>query len=580
MKLKPFTFFFFSIIIGLFVCTPIIQAYILSSHLSSLTSSSPKKDKDRVYLIHADELHYDRWMNDDAQVLRGNVHFEHDGANLYCDSANFYEASNSFEAWGHVKMLQGDTLSLTSDYGYYDGNSKTMEAKTFTEGKQVMLKNRTTTLYTDTLYFDRLDNMGYYNEGGRLVDKTTTLTSEHGEYHTDSKDAFFTDDVKMVDKKFTLTTDTLIYNTKTKLANIVGPSDIISGNSQIWSDMGYYNTDTEQAQLLNRSRLRNEGRTLIGDSLWYDGKTGVSEAFMNVVFTDTVNNSGLLCNYGYYDDTTGYALATDSAVALDFSQRDTLYIHADTLKVFTYNMDTDSVYRVMHAYHKVRAWRIDVQAVCDSLVYNSKDSCMTMYTDPIVWNINQQLLGEEIQVFMKDSVIDRAHVINQAFSIEELGGKDMYNQVSSKEMFAFFQNGDIHEAQAVDNVLVAYYPLNESDSTYEGLVRLETSKMRMIMEQRKLSSIWTPKADGMMYPMTQIPPDKRFLEGFNWFDYVRPLSREDIFNWRPKKEGTELKPSRPKTLPHTSLNNKPSTPQPSTPQPSTPQPSTPQPSTP
>jgi DNA repair protein RecN (Recombination protein N) len=30
-------------------------------------------------------------------------------------------------------------------------------------------------------------------------------------------------------------------------------------------------------------------------------------------------------------------------------------------------------------------------------------------------------------------------------------------------------------------------------------------------------------------------------EGFNWFDYVRPISKEDIFNWRPKKEGTELK---------------------------------------
>lgn len=506
-----------------------------------------EKEPDRVYLVHADELRYDRWQNDDAQVLRGSVQFEHDGARLYCDSANFYEASNSFEAWGHVRMVQGDTLSLTSDYGYYDGNAKTMEAKTFTDGKQVVLKNRTTTLYTDTLYFDRIDNMGYYNEGGKLVDKTTTLTSIHGEYHTDSKDAFFMDDVKMVDKNFTLTTDTLIYNTQTKLANIVGPSDIISGNSRIWSDLGYYNTDTEQAQLLNRSKLRNEGRTLTGDSLWYDGKTGVSEAFMNVVFTDTVNNSGLLCNYGYYDDNTGYALATDSAVALDFSQRDTLYIHADTLKVFTYNIDTDSVYRVMHAYNKVRAYRIDVQGVCDSLVYNSKDSCMTMYTDPIVWNMNQQLLGEEIQVFMKDSVLDRAHVINQAFSIEELNGKDLYNQVSSKEMFAFFKDGDIHEAQAVDNVLIAYYPINESDSTYEGLVRMETSEMRMTMEQRKLSRIWTPKADGMMYPMTQIPPAKRFIEGFNWFDYVRPTSREDIFNWRPKKEGTELKPQRSRT---------------------------------
>jgi hypothetical protein len=169
-----------------------------------------------------------------------------------------------------------------------------------------------------------------------------------------------------------------------------------------------------------------------------------------------------------------------------------------------------------------------------------------MYTDPILWNVNQQLLGEMVQVFMKDSVVDRAHVINQAFSIEKLPEDKMYNQVSSNEMFAFFQNGEMHEGQAVDNVLVAYYPVNESDSTYEGLVRMETSKMRLIMEKKKLSSIWTPKANCIMYPMTQIPPEKRFLEGFNWFDYVRPMSKDDIFDWRPKKPGTEIRPTRRK----------------------------------
>ena len=118
-------------------------------------------------------------------------------------------------------------------------------------------------------------------------------------------------------------------------------------------------------------------------------------------------------------------------------------------------------------------------------------------------------------------------------------------------MFAFFQKGEIHEARAVDNVLVVYYPENESDSTYEGLVNLETSELRMLMEKRKLSSIWTPKAEGVMYPMSQIPPQKRFLEGFNWFDYVRPTSKYDIFVWRPKKPGTEIKAPKRKGLSNT-----------------------------
>lgn len=507
-------------------------------------NTKTSNQKSRVYLIHADELFYDRWRNNNAQVLRGHVEFEHDGARLYCDSANYFELSNSFEAWGNVRMVQGDTLSLTSDFGYYDGNRKLLQAKVFDSGNEVVLRNRETTLTTDTLFFDRIDNMGYYNDGGKIVDKTSTLTSWHGEYHTDTKDAFFTDRVKLEDGSSVLTTDTLVYNTNTKLANILGPSDIHSGSSHIYSELGFYNTDKKQAELLKRSKVMNEGSTIVADSIWYDGITGVSEAFRQVEYDDETNKNGMRCNYGYYDDLKGYALSTDSAVALEFSEKDTLYLHADTFKVFTYNINTDSVYRVMHAYNKVRAYRFDIQAVCDSLVYNSKDSCMTMYTDPILWNVNQQLLGETVEVFMKDSVVDHAHVMNQAFSIEKLPEEGLFNQVSSNDMYAFFKNGEMREGQAVDHVLVAYYPVNESDSTYEGLVRMETSKMRLLMENKKLLSIWTPKADGMMYPMTQIPPDKKFLEGFYWFDYVRPLSKDDIFDWRPKKPGTEIKTSK------------------------------------
>ena len=84
-----------------------------------------KKPEDKkVYLVHSDHLHYDQYRNGDAQVLHGRVHFRHQGADLYCDSAHFYQQTNSFEAFGHVRMVQGDTLSLTSDYAYYDGNDQ------------------------------------------------------------------------------------------------------------------------------------------------------------------------------------------------------------------------------------------------------------------------------------------------------------------------------------------------------------------------------------------------------------------------------------------------------------------------
>lgn len=512
-------------------------------------AKAAQQDK-RVYLVHADNLHYDQFLNGDAQVLNGHVHFRHVGANLYCDSAHFYEQSNSFEAFGHVKMVQGDTLRLTSDYAYYDGNDQLAQAR-----HNVVLKHRKTTLYTDSLDYDRLYSFGNFFEGGKLVDGNSTLTSDWGEYHTDSKLAMFYYDVQLKDKNMFLTTDSLYYDTRTSTAHIVGPSSIVSGGSTIQSSNGYYNTRTEQSKLYDRSVIRDQGRTLIGDSVFHNAKDGTNYAYDNVVFTDSVNKTMLLSDRCEYNDSTGYAMATWNAIAVDFSQPDSLFMHADTFKIYTYHIRTDSVYRKLHAYNRVRAYRTDVQAVCDSLVYNSQDSCMTMYRDPIIWNEGQQLFGETIYAWMKNGKMDRAHVVGQAFSAEQMPDSVHFNQVSSKEMKAFFRDGQLSESHAIDNVLIVYYPVDDSDSTLIGLNYTETPLMKMFMENRKMKRIWMEKPTGTLYPMTQIPPGKDFLPGYAWFDYVRPLDKDDIFNWRPKKGGTELKEQKRREAPKNRIAN-------------------------
>mgnify|MGYP002869852032 CR=1 FL=1 len=188
----------------------------------------------------------------------------------------------------------------------------------------------------------------------------------------------------------------------------------------------------------------------------------------------------------------------------------------------------------------MRAYRIDVQAVCDSLVYNTQDSCMVMYHDPIIWNGNQQLFGEEVRAYMKDSTIHRAHVIGQAFSTEQLHDSVHFNQVSSKEMIAYFNKGEIKEAHAIDNVLVTYFPIEEKDSSLIAMDYTETTLMKLYFDNRKLQRVWAGPSTGTFYPLNQIPESRRFLPGYAWFDYIRPLNKDDIFNWRPKKENHQL----------------------------------------
>lgn len=502
----------------------------------------PENKKTRVDLLHANQGQADKLARPDVQVLIGSVKLRHDSMYMYCDSALIYEKDNSFEAFSNVRMEQGDTLFIYGDYLFYDGMTQIAQLR-----ENVKMINRNTTLLTDSLNYDRLYNLGYYFEGGTLMDEENVLTSDWGEYSPATKLAVFNHDVKLVNPRFVLTSDTLKYNTNDKLATILGPSDIVSDNNHIYSERGRYYTVNDQAELLDRSVLTNEGKKLTGDSLFYDRKKGYGEAFDNVQMNDTVNKNMLTGDYCYYDELAQNALATKRAVAVDYSQGDSLFMHADTLLLNTYDLNTDSVYREMRAFHKVRMYRTDIQGVCDSLVYNTKDSCLTMYRDPILWNEGQQLLGEEIKVYMNDSTVDWAHIINQALTVEQ---KDTvhYNQISGNEIKAYFQDGEARKVDVIGNVIVVYYP-EEKDTTMIGMNYSETSLLNMYLKDRKMvKMVMSPKSNGTLYPMDQIPADKMKLPAFVWFDYIRPLNKEDIFNWRGKRAGETLRKSTRKPL--------------------------------
>lgn len=494
----------------------------------------------KVHLLHADRLFFDDRLRRDAQILVGDVQFSHEGVLLYCDSALYYEASNSFDAFGRVFMNQGDTLKLHSEVLYYNGRDQLARAR-----YNVILEHGTMTLYADSLDYDRLYDLGYFFEGGRLVDQGSELTSDWGEYSPTTREAVFNYNVRMVNPAppkepgTVILSDTLHYNTLTTLSHVIGPSNIESGESHIYTEQGFYNTQTKLSWLLERSVLTNNGKRLEGDSIVWQNGHSVGEAFGNAIYTDIVNRNMMTGEYCYYDDSIGYAMATDSAVAIDYSQADTMYAHADTFKVFTYNIDTDSAYRMMHAYHHMRAYRRDIQAVCDSMVYDTRDSVLIMYRDPILWQEGQQLLGEEIRAFFNDSTIDSVQVLRQALSVEKIDSIH-YNQVSGLAMYTYFRGGEVYLTTSVGNVYVNYYPFDE-DSIMIQMNHTETSLLKMFFKDRKVDRIWMPAATGTMYPIPLIPPDMLYLANFCWFDYIRPVDRYDIFQWRPKAAGSELK---------------------------------------
>lgn len=512
-------------------------------------------DTNWVYLLNAEVIRFEEYINPDAQRLIGNVAFRHDSMYMYCDSALFYKERNSFDAYHNVRIEQGDTLFLYGDSLFYDGNTRLLRVK-----DNVRLENKSMILLTDRLNYDRNTGLGWFFDGGTLLDEESTLISEYGQFDTNTKMAMFMDGVSMESPDYTLTTDTLHYNTDTHTAFLNSPATIVNEDNVINTSHGRFNTDNKSAVLLDRSVVEQNGgeNRMTGDSIVYDSEAGLMEGFGGVIINNYKDKVDARGEYVYYNRDNDSAVITGRALLIEYSAGDSLFVHADTFRLMTfYNEARDSVVeRQMRGFYKVRAYRPDLQMVADSMLFTTKDSTLTLYNDPILWNEDSQVLGEKIIFYMNDSTIDWAHVIGQALFVQ-MNDTVHYNQIAGREMKAYFKNSEIDYADVLGNVQAVFYPL-DSDSAMIGMNTTEGSSLRVHFKMRAVDKIvMHGHSNGVMYPMEKLEQKKMYLNNFNWFDRIRPMDPEDVFYWRGKRVDQQLKKSNSnKEVPLPTLNRK------------------------
>ena len=497
--------------------------FISSNLLLGMQSNTPSSNQGvtRVYAEYADSTVFEKDNNPDVHILMGNVVFRHDSTYMFCDSAYLYNENNSLEAFSNVRIEQGDTLFIYGDYLIYEGNLNLAKMR-----YDVRMENHNITLFTDSFNYDRNINVGYYFDGGLMVDSLNELSSIYGQYSPDTKIATFKDSVTLLNPQFTLKSDTLKYNTIDRIATILGPTVIESDSGTIHSTNGWYHTETGRSTLYDRSTVVTKDGTkrITADTLFYNRDIGFGEAFSNMVIDDTTRKVILMGHYGYYDELKDFAFATDSAQFIEYSQKDSLFLHADTLQ-----MQTIGEEREIKAFHGVRIYRVDLQAVCDSLQFNTKDSTLYLYRNPILWNTGYQITGDTIQILFNDSTLERVNVLDRSFAMEKRDST-YFNQIKGKNLTAFFNEGELVQIDVEGNTESIYYPIEDKGTEFLGRNKTESTYMTIYVENRKLAKIllW-PSPVAEMVPIPDLSPETKFLKEFVNYDYLRPKSKDDIF---------------------------------------------------
>ncbi|HVA98424.1 MAG TPA: OstA-like protein [Bacteroidia bacterium] len=494
---------------------------------SNAIKAQVKKEKQKkIQLIHANSLEYDKKLGEGVKRLIGNVAFKDSNVVMNCDSAYFF-ANDSLNAFGNIHVQQGDSINLYGNILFYDGVSKKAEVK----GK-VRFTEKDMMLTTDFLNYDMKKSVANYSNGGKIVDKENTLTSLLGYYYSATKELAFEKNVVLVNPQYTMKSDTLHYNTLSKTAYFFGPTTIKSKENSIYCENGWYDTKTNFSQYNKHAFIITKQQKMMGDSIFYDRNKGFGKAIKNVHIIDSVQNINVSGDYAEYYGKQDSSFVTGHALLMQTYSKDTLFLHADTLRAVTETNkkspnDSLSHSKKIFAFHHVQFYKSDIQGKCDSMVYSATDSIMRFFHDPILWSDKSQLTADTIFVTVGNKEIKSLQLFSNSFIISQEDSV-RFNQIKGKHMNGVFVKNKLYKIHVIGNGQTIYYAKDDQKSI--GVNKADCSSMIIFMNKNKVTNItFITKPDATLYPFKDANPKDMILRNFTWRNSERPLSEQDIF---------------------------------------------------
>jgi lipopolysaccharide export system protein LptA len=510
------------------ICLLISILIAVSVKLSGQEPSLKNPTKKYIEVKNADIAfdEFEKSSGNRVTRLLGNVRLKHIEAFMSCDSAHFYPTLNQVIAFSRIHIEQGDTLNLFGDHLYYEGKSQIALVN-----GNVELIDKETHLYTNSIKYDIANKIAQYKEKGRITNAENTLTSVIGVYFVSKSLFHFKDSVKIVNPDYIMTADTMDYNTKTETAYFTGPSEVKGDSIYIYCEKGWYDTKYKSTRIWENAIIDNKQQIIHGDSLFYDSSTGYGQSFGNVSIADTNKQIMVTGNYAWYYKEPEKFMVTDSAVFIQFSGGDSLFLHADTISSITVADTSVKGYRLMRAYYGCRIFSKNLQSKCDSLSYSFQDSVIRFYDAPILWSEKNQLTSDSMAIFTKNRQTDRMELYNSAFVTSQVDTV-RFNQIKGRTLIGYFDNNKLYKININGNGESIYYLLDGENIA--GVNKGKCARMEIYIKDGAITNIIQHEApEGVIDPPDKVSTARLRLEGFNWYDSLRPKKVKDIFNTKP-----------------------------------------------
>ncbi|MGB1043194.1 MAG: OstA-like protein [Tenacibaculum sp.] len=529
------------------------KLFLFTFLLFAITSYSQAR---RIKILSTEQATADEKKYPGATILIGNVKMEHEGATLDCKRALLYKKENIFKALGDVVIEQGDSIIQYSDFALYNGNTK--KAKSW---GNVEIDDKQMKLSTDTLHFDRLNQILYYPNGGTIRDKKNTLKSVKGTYFLKDKKFTAQSKVSVVNPDNHLDSDHLDYYTNTNLAYLYGPTTItnLKDSTKVYSERGFYDTNTDVSYFVKNAKLFLKERTVIADSLYYDKRSGFASATNNIKVIDTLQNMVTKGNYAELYEKKDSLFIINKAVAISVLDKDSMHVAGDKI-LLTGKPEN----RIVRIFNNVKIFKSDLQGKCDSIHTSQKTGLTRMFHNPILWSGKNQITGDSIQILTNKETnkLDSLKILLNAFMVQKDSlSKDNYNQIKGRNIYGKFKENDLRTMLVKGNAESLYFNRNENSKKLETITKEIASDIEFTLEDNEIiQTKYFKKSEGKTFPPSEFPEENKKFKGFIWRADEQPKTVEDIFIKdkkltvrKTKKNNAKVKKARKKLLKENTL---------------------------
>jgi lipopolysaccharide export system protein LptA len=465
-------------------------------------------------------------IREGQQVARylGNVNILHQGTVMTCDSAYLTKKLNVVEAFSHVVVTKEES-KLYGDFLYYDGNTSTGKVS----GKEVKMIQKDASLVTDVIYFDTKLNSAHYLTYGILKNIDNTLKSKRGYYFSKTKKYYFAGSVEMQGKDGSLNTDSLEYGTQDEVVYFYGPTRIYNKESYVYCEKGWSNRKNDQSNFFNNALIEKGAQKLYGQDVFYDKRNGYAKIVGQVAMVDTTQKVTVYGGRANYWDIKKEAEVLDNPLLVMASKDDTLFLKAEKFLVNTF-LDSslrDSTYRIVKAIKSTKFYKRDLQGVCDSLIYNTKDSTISLFVSPVLWSETNQLTADFIKAYTTTGNKLRKMDFEGTSFITSQEDSVNFNQIRGKTMFGYFTDGKLSKLDVKGNGQAVKFLRDEG--IIAAVNKAESSDLIVRFKENTISKIsFIMKPVSTFYPIKKVDYEEITLKDFRWLDDKRPKSKLDI----------------------------------------------------